>query len=61
VHVTVASIGENFGHPRAVVVPLTGWPPFLLVPVWSTARETGSIPAFVEMAVRVGETEGWLG
>lgn len=61
VHVTIASIGENFGFPQVAVVPLTGWPPFLLVPVWSTARETSSIPAFVDLALRVGEEQGWLG
>lgn len=49
-HLTVASLGEIYRQPDTVMLPLTGLPPMLVVPVWPATAANPLIAAFVEAA-----------
>ncbi|MEV0220129.1 LysR family transcriptional regulator [Streptomyces sp. NPDC050704] len=51
-HLTVANLLDRVPFPGLAVVPVLDMPPMVVVPVWPATRETATVRAFVESAVR---------
>lgn len=61
-HITVLSLLERYPFPGLKVVPVTGIPPMIAVPVWRAAEENEAIRAYVAVTTELtAETVGTSG